>query len=220
MNGKVGLEPRVIVPVALTPELLTQAGLWPDRFRSKVAIRDGCWEWTAGKANGYGRYAVRKKYLGGPSIVANAHRYGWQVINGEIPKGYHVDHLCRNHSCVRPDHLEPVPPRINAQRGRQANVAGLCRAGVHPWTEENILRDGETSRCRPCRTEKELAYRPPKGTAHGDKTHCPAGHPYNELNTRHHANGSRDCRVCHRIRERIKYRTKRGLPILEEHYAA
>lgn len=33
------------------------------------------------------------------------------------------------------------------------------------------------------------------------KTHCPAGHAYDETNTRVRSNGWRECRTCHRLRE-------------------
>ena len=37
--------------------------------------------------------------------------------------------------------------------------------------------------------------------ANSAKTHCPAGHPYDEQNTRVRANGWRDCRTCDATRE-------------------
>lgn len=219
MKGKAGLEPVVTVPTGLTRDHESIISAWPDRFREKVQVSDACWEWIAGKSRGYGRYSIGKK-PNGQSIVVNAHRHSWELVNGPTPDGFHVDHLCRNHSCVRPDHLEAVPPKVNSERGRQANVSGLCRAGEHAWVQPNILNEGASKRCRPCRDERERAYRPPNGNAQADRTHCPSGHPYDEENTRRRANGSRDCRACHRVQERIKYRTRRGLPITEEHYAA
>ena len=43
------------------------------------------------------------------------------------------------------------------------------------------------------------------------KTHCPAGHEYNEINTRITPNGKRKCRVCHKMsegRRRIELSTR------------
>lgn len=47
----------------------------------------------------------------------------------------------------------------------------------------------------------------PRGSKHpnGKKTHCPAGHPYDEENTRFQQNGGRICRECARIRNRRRY---------------
>ena len=39
-----------------------------------------------------------------------------------------------------------------------------------------------------------------------DKTHCPKGHPYDELNTRVSKSGARNCRECARARDREKTR--------------
>ena len=35
---------------------------------------------------------------------------------GPIPDGREIDHLCRNHRCVNPDHLEPVTHLENMRR--------------------------------------------------------------------------------------------------------
>lgn len=37
------------------------------------------------------------------------------------------------------------------------------------------------------------------------KTHCPQGHAYSEENTYRYPSGSRMCRACHKIRQRISY---------------
>jgi hypothetical protein len=39
------------------------------------------------------------------------------------------------------------------------------------------------------------------GLRNRNRTHCPAGHPYDEANTRVRANGWRDCRACDVARE-------------------
>lgn len=47
------------------------------------------------------------------------------------------------------------------------------------------------------------------------KTHCPKGHPYDDLNTYHRPDGGRDCRVCinRRSRERNeRCRARRSAP--------
>ena len=70
-----------------------------------------------------------------------AHRYAYEELVGPIPEGLQLDHLCRNRSCVNPDHLEPVTCRENLRRGETLNAANLakthCPAG-HPYAGENL----------------------------------------------------------------------------------
>jgi hypothetical protein len=46
----------------------------------------------------------------------------WEQVNGPIPEGLQLDHLCSVPSCVNPDHLEPVTPAENARRSRSTKL--------------------------------------------------------------------------------------------------
>lgn len=87
---------------------------------------NGCWNWV-GKSTkqGYGVW----------QITVVAHRLSWEIERGKVPEGLVLDHLCRNPSCVNPDHLEPVTIRENIRRGyNQVSVAmrkTTCAKG-HP----------------------------------------------------------------------------------------
>lgn len=72
------------------------------RFWSKVAKSDNCWEWTAFTVpTGYGMFRMNGKR----GKVERAHRAAWILTNGPIPDGLCVLHKCDNRRCVRPDHL-------------------------------------------------------------------------------------------------------------------
>lgn len=204
---KRGIEPNIVAQKGLTPELEAAWAVWPDRFRSKVNRTDTCWEWTACKdAAGYGRYGTTRK-----RGTQAAHRMSIEFTTGnQLCAEDVVDHLCRNTGCVRPDHLDVTTNAINIARGVAANVAGVCRSGRHEWTPENIIIESNgTRRCRPCRDEREKEYRPAKGNAPKDRTHCPQGHPYDDSNTYFKPNGSRECRACHRAQALAHYHRRK-----------
>lgn len=110
----------------------------------------GCWVWQ--------RYVNEKGYgkiqADGRSRIA--HRYFYELHKGPIPAGMHLDHLCRNPSCVNPEHLEPVTPQENTARGIEHNGAKTHCPQGHPYDEQNtkLVRrsDGGTARrCAICR---------------------------------------------------------------------
>lgn len=73
----------------------------------------GCWEWQRHKnPKGYGLLQVNtENWL--------AHRYYYAQKYGPIEEGMQLDHICRNPSCVNPEHLEPVEPKENTRRGKK-----------------------------------------------------------------------------------------------------
>ncbi|WP_372453667.1 HNH endonuclease [Mycolicibacterium goodii] len=75
-----------------------------------------------------------------------------------LPSAQQLDHTCRNTSCVNPDHLEPVTPKVNTQRS--IRVAGpTCRNG-HERNEANVyITPAGTRQCRQCRRRAQERYR-------------------------------------------------------------
>ena len=94
------------------------------RFWKHVEKTETCWNWTATKYNGYGRFKV------GQSMVT-AHRVSYEMANGPIPDGMQVDHMCFNHSCVNPAHLRLASPKENkenlpcARRDSSSGIRGV-----------------------------------------------------------------------------------------------
>jgi len=79
-----------------------------------------CWLWTGYRDKfGYGYMGIASKPIG-------VHRVAWEILVGPIPDGLTIDHLCRNTSCVNPEHLEPV---TNSENIRRMNIAQAGR----PW---------------------------------------------------------------------------------------
>jgi len=115
-------------------------------------MEDGCWPWQGPLRNGYGYI-----HLSRDKKVA-AHRWTYELFVGPIPEGLTLDHLCRNRSCVKPTHLEPVTNRVNILRGESLSARRArqthCKRG-HPFTAENTTTDAKGRRiCRACRKER------------------------------------------------------------------
>lgn len=57
------------------------------------------------------------------------HRVMYTLLKGEIPTGLVLDHRCRRHNCINPDHLEAVTVVVNTARG---NGAWMLEQGKYP----------------------------------------------------------------------------------------
>lgn len=130
-----------------------------ERFWEKVQKTDTCWLWIASTSWGYGNFWVSPEKLWG-----RAHRISWEMVNGEIPKGLDLDHLCRVRNCVNPAHLEPVTRRENLMRGH--TIVAIEAAKTH-CVNGHLLDDvyvrSDTKypqrQCRVCDRERARKYR-------------------------------------------------------------
>jgi hypothetical protein len=129
---------------------------------SPTVLDTPCREWQGTRTpKGYGQ-----RYIPGRNKVY-VHRWVWEQINGPIPPGKEIMHLCDNPPCFRYDHL---------------------KIGTHADNTRDMAEKG-------------------RGYGHGlTKTHCPAGHPYDEANTFYKQTRkgyvNRICRTCAREAQR------------------
>ncbi len=118
-----------------------------------VRSEDGCWLWRNGTSTqGYGRRRV-------PGRRLLAHRWVYELLVGPVPAGATLDHLCRERSCVNPEHLEPVTMKVNIQRGESPSAraarTGICQRG-HSLEDAYVDCNGRRS-CRACRRLRDRA---------------------------------------------------------------
>ena len=122
-----------------------------DRFWSKVEFTTDCWLWNGIKNNnGYAGFGYGKRTWIG------AHRFVYELYNGEIPEKMVVDHLCRVRHCVNPHHMEVVTQRENLLRGKTIPAIHSqkthCVRG-HELKGDNLYSPKDGSRqCQICRT--------------------------------------------------------------------
>jgi HNH endonuclease len=125
-----------------------------ERFMARVRVdaETSCHVWIGPRnTDGYGHIQDKRRTI-------PAHRLAYEWARGPILKGMHLDHLCRNRSCVNPDHLEPVTCRENIMRGTappaQNAAKTHCKRG-HPLSGENLYltRAGKRN-CRTCQANR------------------------------------------------------------------
>lgn len=141
-------DPKVVFELymnLMNPPGLTDWSRFCDKFQWQAK---GCWLWLGAKQpQGYGKFAEK-----GRALVAHRRIYNW--AKGHIPPTLVVDHLCRQTSCVNPNHLEAVTHGENVLRGNSPIAKNArkthCPKG-HPYIHKNIVVYGENKNYRYCR---------------------------------------------------------------------
>ena len=94
--------------------------------------------------NGYSRIRINNKNI-------QAHRWAWELVNGQIPDEFVIDHICRNRKCVLPEHLRMITQQENIMAGlHNIDNRSNCNQG-HPFVKENIMiRKSGKRECAEC----------------------------------------------------------------------
>ena len=134
-------------------------------FRTKYVKRrsSSCWEWKSPDARGYGKFHFH-------GMSHQAHRVAWVIHRGVIPELMVLDHVCRNRSCVNPDHLEIVTQKANVHRSPlmgwdMTQGAAQCQRGHDVSSPDSWVVVAKSGRrfCREChRARGRAAYRKSK----------------------------------------------------------
>jgi hypothetical protein len=105
---------------------------------------------TSTKVNGYHKLWVNGK-------MVRAHRWAWEIINGPIPEGLVIDHMCGNRACVAIDHLRAVTQQENIMAGKH-NIDNRTHCNKGHLFEGNIMvRKNGRRECAECNRERSRA---------------------------------------------------------------
>lgn len=162
-------------------------------FFSQVDAAAPCWVWLGRTTKrGYGVFRVDGREI-------RAHRWSWEALVGDIPEGIVLDHLCRNHPCVNPDHLEPVTRAENTRRGPipKRNASRTHCPARHPYSDENTVIHNGTRHCRICMVAHKKAHHERRLPVLGaERSVCWAGHELTTENTVRLPDGYPVCKTC------------------------
>lgn len=136
----------------------------PDWVLGDCGYLTPCLIWQHHKTKGgYGVATVQDvdRYVPGRRKQQYTHILQWQSVNGPVPEGLELDHLCRNRACGEVTHLEAVTHAENVRRGMAGAMGRAfqlakthCPKG-HPYSGDNLyIAPGSNKRhCKECRRE-------------------------------------------------------------------
>ena len=116
--------------------------------------KGACWPWPGTRhSHGYGVARV-------DGVRTQAHRFVYEQLVAPIPSTMTIDHLCRNKSCVNPDHLELVTRAENLRRAVAERTPQKRRLPRCAHGDQDVYVDPSGKRvCRICRRERTRLWR-------------------------------------------------------------
>lgn len=132
-------------------------------YANVTVQQSGCW--ISNYSVGNHGYAQIGWADGAKNHMVLAHRASWVNINGQLPVGFTLDHVCKVRTCVNPEHLRLLSNFENARRTNGTDFPlGECAHG-HPNSMLVKIRrssksgptDGIT--CGECRRIRQIRYR-------------------------------------------------------------
>lgn len=133
-----------------------------DRLFARIAVSDGCWQWTGKIDNrsdqGYGMLGLlRRKY--------RTHRVLWEITHGrELRPDEALCHSCDNPPCCNPAHLWVGDVAANnrdmSRKGRNGKTRRTHCPKGHPYDGENlVILPGGWRGCKACRNASSVEYK-------------------------------------------------------------
>lgn len=120
--------------------------------RIAIGSDEECWPWSGSLTTaGYGQISINKR-------LRPTHRVAFELVNGKVPDGLVLDHLCRNTVCCNPSHLEAVTQRVNILRGEGLGARYAARQTCDQGHPLELDRT-RGRRCRICRSAADRAQR-------------------------------------------------------------
>ena len=114
---------------------------------ARLEPEDGCLVYTGSRDRlGYGKLRA----YGKPML---AHRFAWELANGPIENGLHLDHTCHNPSCCKIEHLRLATQKLNmenqirAHKGSSSGVRGVYWNAQRNMWQTQVRHNGKAIYC-------------------------------------------------------------------------